>query len=449
MSMTDLEIVVAALAGKRADIDALEHYYEGTVAVPHMTDRLAQLFASLNIRVTENWCAMVIDTLADRIQLDAILSSEDNEREAIQSAWQEMAMEVESDEVHEMALIAGESYLVAWLDAETQEPQAHYHDPRMCVVIYDDENPSKKRVAGKWWVQSDGAQRLTLYYADRIEKYITEPHKSQAGTILTAGKFKPFGDDFASENPFNEIPVFHFKNKNCKSDLLNAIPIQNAINKLLVDMVVSSEFAAIPQKYAITNADTSNLKNGPGQLWNIPAGDGIGQQSSVGQFAAADLSNYSNQITGLVEALGAITQTPRHLFTASGNAPSGESLIAMETPLVKKAEDRIKRFTPEWRRFGKFLLKLLGFTSESDSIQPVFAPASTVLPVTQATIRKEAVAAGIPLETQLKSEGWTDAEIEEMQQDKLKAELASGDSLATALVTAQRRFDSGGLQDNG
>ncbi len=44
------------------------------------------------------------------------------------------------------------------------------------------------------------------------------------------------------------------------------------------------DFGSFPQRYIISNAEIGKLENAPNEIWAIPAGDGVGQQTSVGQF---------------------------------------------------------------------------------------------------------------------------------------------------------------------
>lgn len=440
--MTDLEKTLHELREKQRAQTRWIQYYRGTQPNLYLTDRIADLFQNLLGRFIENWCAPVIDATTDRIQLSGFSVSDDAAAQSrLDQFWRTLALAVEQDDAHEMALIAGESFIVAWLDSETGEPQAHYHDPRQCHVEYDEANPKRKKFGAKFWESdADNSYWVTLYYRDKIETYSAS--RKRGGSMSTA-KGRDFALVSSEINPFGVVPVFHFRNKGCGSDLHNAIPLQDSINKLFSDLIVSSEFAVLPQRYVVTNADTSSLKNGPGQLWTIPAGDGIGQGTTAGQFAGADLSSYYNTITNLVESLSTITQTPRHLFLGAGQVPSGEALIALEAPLVKKARDRIARFVPEWRAFGAFILQLSGLTVAIDSVEPVFESPETVQPKTEAEIRALETKSGIPLRTSLRREGWSSAEIEQMDVDAQTAAQAQQTSLASALVGAQRRFDQG------
>ena len=106
------------------------------------------------------------------------------------------------------------------------------------------------------------------------------------------------------------------------------MPIQDGINILLINMMVTAEFSAAPMKYVISNAEgIEDLVVAPNRIWNIPAGDGLPGTpgTQVGQFPASDLQNYLVAIAHGVDAISAISRTPRHYFYGSQLPPSGRA----------------------------------------------------------------------------------------------------------------------------
>jgi hypothetical protein len=280
----------------------------------------------------------------------------------------------------------------------------------MVHVFYKSDNPKEKQFAAKWWF--DGSVwHMTLYYPDHLEYYVkrgeTQPSAYSA--------FQPAKIPTAP-NPFKVIPVFHFRGA---GELENIVTLQDAVNKLFADMMVAAEYGAFKQRWIIAHDDTSALKNAPNEIWEIPAGDGTGQDASVGQFDATPLDNYLKAINEIANSIAIISRTPKHYFYSAGGQLSGEALLAMEAPLTKKVDTYQERFTPIWRELGAFLVKLSGGGDiDPNEITVTWKPSESIQPYTEAQTRQLAVAAGIPLVTQLKrNEGWTETEIKAMQKD--------------------------------
>jgi len=458
----DLKLAFEALRDKNAPYKKMWDYYDGDHPLMYTASRLDEIFKGLDAVFTQNWCAVVVDSVNDRINLKGITFADTGAQTAWDALWNEHELAAESDDAHLAAQVVGESFIIAWKNATEdvaegevaadEELQVFYNDPRLCHVQYDPENPHRKAWAAKWWDDALGYKRITLYYADHLEYYRST---SKASTLESINAFKPLvgadGQDASmADNPFGEIPVFHFRPQRRKviSDQKNAIPIQNGVNKLLVDMMVAAEFGAFKQRWVISNATISGkLKNAPKIIWELPAGDGQGQQTQVGEFSATDLENYLKAIDNLAGSLSSITRTPKHYFVTQGGDPSGEALITMEAPLVKKAQDRIDRFTPVWKSLAAFIMKLNGSEVAESAITPVFDDPRTVQPVTQAEVRKTSKDAGIPLRTLLRREGWTKQQLADMDKDANEERQAQQTTLAAALLEAKRQAAQGQSTD--
>jgi hypothetical protein len=281
---------------------------------------------------------------------------------------------------------------------------------------------------------------LTLYYPDRLEYYASD---KPAESVTAAEALTAIAEP--AQNPTGEVPVFHFRRarRTIKSELANVVTLQDGVNKLFADMMVAAEFGAFRQRYIISNSDAGQLKNAPNEIWSLPAGDGVGQATSVGEFSATDLKNYLSAMESLAASIGIITRTPKHYFFSQGSVPSGEALIAMEAPLNKKAQRYIDRFSPVWEAIGEFLLRLDGKSVPSHSVKAFFERPETVQPKTQAEIVKANVDAGIPLATVLREDGWSQDRLDKLDEDKRAEQVASTSGLAQALLNQQRQFDQG------
>lgn len=438
---SDLQRAYEILDAKRVRYDLLWRYYDGDHPLVYSTERLHEVFRLLDAKFVENWCAVVVDSVLERLQLERLMVADDEGlSELLGGLWTATELDLDADDAHLGALVTGESFVVVWPDADGNV-EAFYNDPRMCHVEYGTDNPREVAWAAKWWVDQAEKRRLTLYYADRLEYYVSR----KAAKQVTSWKAMEATEEKSAENPYGVVPVFHFQRERRKaiSELGNVIPLQAAVNKLLADMMVSAEFGAFKQRFIISNADVGTLKNAPNEIWDIPAGDGVGQNTAVGELSSTDLDNYSGAIDNLVAAISAISRTPRHYFFSSGGAPSGEALIALEAPLNKKAARYVRRFGRTWQRVGAFMLKVAGVDVPADKVGAVYAEAATVQPRTQAEVRQVSVGAGMPLTTVLRDEGWSEAELAQLEADRIAEGAAAQESLAQALLEQQRRFDQG------
>ena len=215
------------------------------------------------------------------------------------------------------------------------------------------------------------------------------------------------------------------------------------MNKLLADMMIASEYGAFKQRYVISGTEVDVLKNAPNEVWDLPAGDGVIQDTTVGQFSETNLQNFMGPLDKLSTSMAKMSRTPQYYFFLGARSdPSGETLYAMDGPLVKKCESYIKRFKREWLRFGRMVAAQLGLEIDPMQLVVEYADPRQSQPYTQAQTRVQNKTAGIPLKTQLKREGWSEGEIVMLEADVAAEREAAEQSLANGMLRAQRGFDA-------
>src|SRR5436189_834582 len=167
-------------------------------------------------------------------------------------------MDLTAEELHLEALKLGDSYAIVWPDIEGQVciyPQR----ASQCTIAYDEQIPGRMKWAAKYWRDANEHIRLELFYPDHIEYYISRSKISLA--LPDFRDLQPFLDPTSEdpsstvEHPFGRIPLFHFANTSeigsfGLSELAQAIPIQNGLNKSVLDMLVAMEFSSFRQRWA-------------------------------------------------------------------------------------------------------------------------------------------------------------------------------------------------------
>lgn len=424
----DVKLAFDCIKNKRAVYDLLYNYYKGLHPLKYSASRLKKAFEKIDTYFAENWVAVIVDSVLDRLVLRGFDIAENTEaNDKLEEIFKVYNLALEADDVHEAAVITGEAFLIATQNSDAEDEDDKYdiyfNDPRMCHMFYESSNPRKKRFAAKIYVGDDGYSRLVLYYSDRYEYYKSDKKagKINQDIFQTYANFKPDDELPLEANDTGEIPVFHFSigRTSKRKDLgPSEISLQDAINKLLTDMLVSAEFNAFVQRVIISQADPGDLQNIAGANWWIPAGDGKGQQSTVQELGGRSLDQFLKAINDLATALAIISRTPKHYFFAQGGDPSGEALIAMESPLNKKVNKRMRAFSVEWNNFARYILTLEKIKIMKTQITPLWEPVETVQPATSANILKTNTDAGVPLVTAMRWQGKPQSDIDQMLNDK-------------------------------
>lgn len=422
----DVARAVQAIAKKQKPYSKYWAYYDGKQELVYSSRRLRTIFQKIDARFNLNWCAVVVNSVVDRMEVAAFdVKGGKSVTDAANELWDNLELDLEQEDVYRCASVTGESFVIIG-QKPSGDLEAYFNDSRWTEAFYDEEDPQAMSFAAKLWLDDGNRVRLILYYADRLEYYVSR--NELKGRNMAGFDSRDLVEDpeyGAPENVFNPaIPVFHFTTQRCRavSDLLNVIEPQDAASKLFADEMVAAEFGAFAQRYIISNAENlGELKNAPNEIWTIPFGDG---GASVGQFAATQLNNFYDAIDKITHAIGIITSTPKHYFSPQAGDPSGEALIAMEAPLVKKVTKRGKLFASTWRAVMAALLTKSGQPTTLSDIKVIMEPAETVQPLTSAQIVGAEVGYGMPMKSALRRRGVKPNEIDDIMKDKAEEDAA-------------------------
>ncbi len=149
-----------------------------------------------------------------------------------------------------------------------------------------------------------------------------------------------------------------------RSEIEAAIPIQDGLNKSVLDMLVAMEFSAFRQRWVAgieveTDADGKAIppfKSGVDRLWVATDAN-----SKFGDFKEAELDQFLKVKDSFRIDIASVTGTPLHyLMPHMRGQPSGETLKRSETRFLAKVRDRQAAFGQVWADLMKFALMIEG-----------------------------------------------------------------------------------------
>ena len=336
---------------RRGDYELARQYYGGEHDTA-LTDRLKK-FLPPRLAFRDNFMNVVVDGLAERLTVMGFDSGDEELSEWAWNLWQANRMDYTQVVVHTEAIMVGDSYLLCDWDDKAQRPR---WTQQMAEMILPHYNEVTREIdwASKKWVQrpeigGEPETRLNIYYPDRVEKYIARggvwrQYQDEADEVWPVPWVTSNGEPLG-------IPLVHFKNRPMggdfgQSEILNVIPMQDLLNKSLIDLTMIMDTLAFPQRYTLNvNHGASRLDILPGSVTEFHSEyDG----GSVGQWTAATVDGPLRTIETLVQHIAGTTRTPQHLFQVVGGMPSGEALKTAESGLVQKAKQRMVNFGNSW-----------------------------------------------------------------------------------------------------
>lgn len=349
-------------------------YYDGDHKLAFATDKFLNAFGKLFKAFSDNLCPAVVDAVADRLDLVGfgVETGEAKAGQEAQAIWLANRMDKRAGEAHLEALRSGDAYVIVWPDAEGR-PVLYPNKAEAVTVAYDDDTPGLIRWAVKVWKMTDGLGRVTVYYPDRIEKFVTKQKLYGTNLPESASNLDPYeidGEPWPLPNTYGVVPVFHLANNTDvgafgRSELLNILPVQDALNKAVTDMLVAMEYVALPQRWATglevdIDPDTGRPKApfvpGVDRVWAVASED-----VRFGQFDPANLEQFTRVQEGFRAEIARISGTPLHyLLLQTGDFPSGEAMKTAESRFLSKVRDRQVSFGNAWEDAMRLALRIAG-----------------------------------------------------------------------------------------
>lgn len=380
-------------------------YYDGY----HRMLLTKEMKAMLNItderlqRYNANYCELIIGTMADRLTVEKIeatapkmemppplpltplprggtiltpetmppLTSDkkvsDPAKEWVDDLLDDNRFDALQIAVREAVLRDGETFIMSEYDDDDgciklcHEPA--YDSETGVVVIYERGSSTEIACAIKIWydvpktenliemnTRKDGTyMRANIYFPDHTEKY----HSSD-GTDLS-----PLIDDMTQshidstvrDGKVPGVPIVRFHNKNGVSELVNVIPLQDSLNSLLVDLVMSAQLTAFSVFFAVgvdvpqgvtpgmvirkNIVDANGAQIMPSSMEEADMFARILSASRLERIQGGDLTQIIGSIDKIINQISVISSTPLP-GSMGGDSSSGEALKQRDTRLLGK-----------------------------------------------------------------------------------------------------------------
>lgn len=430
--MADLDNVGGAQTQRLKMYAVYQGYYDGDHQT-ELLDRARQYLAqNTGVEYAENVCDLIVDAMADRLTVKGWKSAptSDSIVNAVNKVWDDNNMDVTCPIAISRTIELGDGFLLVDYDPE-KGPTIDYNPPTIMKAEYDVARPQVMLYAVKRWCDAkvspvnpggDPVERMNIYYPDRIERYFA---------IDKGGDWIPWVGDGDTHWPIpwtrdnlpggepRGIPVFHLRNKsrgriNGRSELHKAIPLQDSLNKLWLDIFEIADAQGYPQRYAtgLNKTADKDIVEGAGTLWTAtdPA-------ARFGQFDAADLNQLVNLVDMRYRTIAGTTYTPIHMLVLAKGIMSGEALKKSESGLVAKVKDRQPSFGHTLGMAMMMCLVLLvdnGETvaglSDDTKLNPIWGDAENVDETERLEVAEIKRRIGIPLSIVFQELGYENVE---------------------------------------
>ena len=361
-----------------------DSYYRGEHRLAFASEKFRSAFGRLFAHGwADNWSQLVVDAVEERLNIEGfrLAEGEQADKDAWR-IWQANDLDAESQMLHTDTLIGGRGFVSVWASDDPETPDVCVEHATQMVVSYRagtrQRTAALKRILGE-----DGHVWATLFLPDEVWRFRQRERVSTLGLTVDApgslahmwrpsqlpaevGSVQAQAWELLDDgmpnpvpNPLGEVPVVELRNRprivaDPESEIATIVPIQDAVNKLVADMLVAAEFAAFRQRWVtgmeiptdpVSGQPVEPFKAAVDRLWVHED-----PQTRFGEFSATDLTNFVGAVEMLIQHIASQTRTPPHYFYLRGSFPSGESLRAAETGLVAKCRRRMTPWSEAWEQ---------------------------------------------------------------------------------------------------
>jgi hypothetical protein len=436
-------------------IDSIQEpgaYYNGQHRLAFATQKFREAFARYYAPLANNWMKIVVEAPVSRLEIQGFRFDPDTskntwELDADADAWK-MWQANNFDAISRMVHVDACKLRVSYLLVAPPDPNDRYNSapimtgehPSQCYVFANPTNPNRRLAALKRWADDwDNHAYATVWLPDSITQYRSLRPIQGSASEQQITIYDQYGEPIPSSlnkivwtetshiaNEIGVVPMVAVVNNpdlldGGSSDLEAAIPIQDAVNKYCLDMQVSSEFHAYPQRWATgwerAVDDTGHELTGREVETMMAATRMIRAEShetTFGAFTTGDVNNYILPIELYIDHLAAQTQTPVYYLKGKLANLSADAMHAADQGLVDRCKGKILTYSDPWEEFMRtcFLAVNDQKRGHAQSAEVIWAdPESKSLAVVVQAAVQMRQALNVPIEMAWELLGWSPQKI--------------------------------------
>jgi hypothetical protein len=394
------QFMLKKLQAQNEAVRAPTDYYNGLHKLAFATAKFKEAFSRYFPPMANNWMKLVVDTPVSRLGVEGFRFDPDPskpgwDQEADHEAWrmwQANNLDATSQMVHTEAIKCGVCNVLVTPQANGDQPLITAEHPAQSYVHCSYSNRRQRLAAIKAWIDEiDEYGYCYLYLPGSVHRW-RSANKAKGHNVFELQWTGLRDDDPVINNPIGVVPMVPIENApdliwGGRSDLEAAIPIQDAVNKFCLDMQVSSEFHAFPQRWASgwevarnpdgtpIAGDKLDVKMGQTRLVRAASPD-----TKFGSFEVGEAANYIHPVEMYIDHLAAITQTPAYYLKGKMANLSADALRAADAGLVDRCQHKILSFSDGWEDVMRvsFLAKGDEKRGAAESIETIWKNPETI-----------------------------------------------------------------------
>jgi len=337
-------------------------YYDGRQGVL-LTDRQRKfLHVPVDKEFSANYMHIVVDSLVTRLRVNGFEAGDLTD--TLNMWFRSMRINAVQGGIHTGAIRDGDAYgFVEW-DASHRRPRLIPHlayDGRDGVhAYYTPERVDPVLFSKRWTVEAGavGVRRMNLYYPDRLERYWC--HVSAGDMYWLPGTGKDGSDLPAVSSYGHGFPLVHFTNRARgfrygMSELEPGIPMQDALNKSIIDMLAAADASGF-RIMVMIGGDPTGIELAPGS-W-VYLSEQAPSEANVYQIPGEPLRPHIEVVDAFVQRIAQVTDTPLSYFQQSGQMASEGTHRQHEARMLAKSRSCATELGEQWEDIMRICIRM-------------------------------------------------------------------------------------------
>lgn len=396
-AIDDLHGLLARVEARAARVDMYRRAWLGEAPAAFMSQKSREALDGRLKRLSVGYPRLVVNSQVDRLRVTGFRRAGAESADAqLWDLWRRAGLIATSELVHTDRSLYGQAYVTTWAD-DSGRPVVTPSGASTTAVDVDPGTGVVRAAARRWNTRT--TTEAVLWEPDRAVRFRLPAPDMPAGAAWERVD--------TIENPFGVVPVTPFIRASQIGDVegtsavADILDLSDAVAKALQDLMVTSEFAARPRRWATGLEIVEDEDGNPVD----PFGEGRFLQSEApetkfGQLEPSRLDGYGDMIATLTQQIGALTGLPPHYLGLNGDQPpSAESIRASETQLTSAAYSEQRQLDPSWARVASLLAAVASGSAPVDpgDITTLWQSPEVRTPAQAADAAAKLAGIGVPL----------------------------------------------------
>ncbi|WP_156722651.1 phage portal protein [Streptomyces apocyni] len=388
-------LLESELIRRRCGIDRNNDYYRGKQPLKFASKDFAKFHGDRYRDFSDNWVQVVADSPVERLTVTGFQAADEQRADKdLWRVWQVNGLDADSQLGFLGAVNSARSFVLVWGNPDDEEmPEVTFEDAAQCVVVYEPGSRRRRRAGLKRW-QDGNRDFATLYLPGELWKFERPlarqdktPQMADVDEELRTWEPRELGDEPNPQpNPMGVVPLVELPNKPMLveepiSDVSGVVAMQDAINLVWAQLFTASDYASFPQR-VVLGAERPMIPklNSAGEIIGKQPVDLdkfaidrvawiTGKDAKIAEWQAANLTAYTGIIEVAVGHLAAQTRTPQHYLIGKMANLSGDALLAAETGLVKRVDEKKLWFGQALREVARLILLARGEDAKAKAMR--------------------------------------------------------------------------------